>query len=155
VWKKGTGLQQNCCKVSDYQLGPAVKKNPIKIYTVSWNWIQSSTQSCCQPRKYFLKLSVSARHGDDAETHNFFFYTVFNWSVARTEAQPLPVTMSPISVASVVLQIRWHQSSKNTGKNPSQPTRVLPLITVKLTLYAIPGVCAVSSPSLLTKSVTE
>ena len=32
VWKKGTGLQQNCCKVSDYRLGPALKKNPyIKI----------------------------------------------------------------------------------------------------------------------------
>ena len=28
VWKKVTGLQQNCCKVSDYQLGPALKKNP-------------------------------------------------------------------------------------------------------------------------------
>ena len=35
IWceKKGTGLQQNCCKVSDYQLGPALKKNPyIYIY---------------------------------------------------------------------------------------------------------------------------
>ena len=30
----GTGLQQNCCKVSDYQLGPALKKNPY-IHTLA------------------------------------------------------------------------------------------------------------------------
>ena len=28
VWKKGTDLQQNCFNVSDYQLRPALKKNP-------------------------------------------------------------------------------------------------------------------------------
>ena len=36
--KKGTGLQQNCCKVSDYQLGPALKKNP---YTHIYIWSNS------------------------------------------------------------------------------------------------------------------
>ena len=39
MWKKGTGLQQNCCKVSDYQLGPALKKNPyIYIIEAESDW---------------------------------------------------------------------------------------------------------------------
>ena len=35
VWNKGTGLQQNCCKVSDYQLGPPLKKNPFITFQTS------------------------------------------------------------------------------------------------------------------------
>ena len=44
VWKKGTSVQQNCCKVSDYQLGPALKKNPymchilLHIYGFFFRW---------------------------------------------------------------------------------------------------------------------
>ena len=135
-FKKKNSLKTGKTELWGFKRSPTIY---IYIYTYIYKYILSQcqlklntkfytdSQSCCQPRKYFLKLS--ARHGDDAETHTQNIITVFNWSVARIEAQPLPVTMSPISVALVVLRIRRHQSSKNTGKNPSQLARLtLPLV---------------------------
>ena len=78
VWKgekkKGTHLQQNCCNVSDYQLGPALKKNPyishIQKFTFAFDKIiiESTTTT---------KLHLGRSEVEQAEQKKVRFIFIF------------------------------------------------------------------------------
>ena len=81
IWceKKGIGLQQNCCKVSDYQFGTALKKNPY-IYSLSLSLSQTYRPSSiffsvASFLKYLIFITIGKMQGGDVLLFYFPMYT--------------------------------------------------------------------------------